>query len=291
MIDRIEGHFNKGEWGITKRLASGLLMAEGFSDEEKARAAILGARACLHLREPFSGVKMAESALGFAQMHSNEDLEGRALFVLCGAYVFIGDNSIARLHLRMFIDGLHDRWTWLDEEYGAKAHANLGQVLRSQKLYGDALKHFGIAYDKFESAGHARDQIRTCHQIAWTLTLLEEYEEAQAYMNKATSFGELPPDLGEYHVAHEALLCLYRGDIATAWEKSHEILQRSGTDPGNRAVALYVGADLNRQTGRLAEAKTLAGLARDAATEAGLSHLMTLTNSLLRTLETAKDGA
>ncbi len=288
MLDRIEAHLNRGEWQQAKRLAGAVLAGAEFSDEEKARAGVLGARAGLMSGEPFVAVKMAERALGSAQLACDDEWEGRASFHLGAAYLHVGDNAQARVYLNLFLDGLQSRWSCLADELGARAYGNLAQVLRNQQLYGDSLRAYGQALKLFAHAGDVRGQIAVFHQTAWVLMLLGDYDEAGHNLDMALGFGEIPEDLQPHHISHEALLCLYRGQLHDALSKAQELLSpgRPHVKPSSKAVALFVGADVNRRLGQNREALLLAELAREAAMESQMASLMNMVAALLRQLKT-----
>lgn len=287
MVSRIRIHFDKGEYRLVTRLVGGLLATDASPPQDKAAAGIMGARAALHLREPFMAQRFAERALGYAQECGDEESEGRALFLMGSCLIYIGDNASARTFVQQFMSGLDDKWTCLQGELSAKAYTNLGQTYRNQRLHGNALQAFAQAVTRFERGNDVFGCVYALQQAAWVLVELEDYAAAEEHLERAASYGELPAELSCYQIEAEAWLHLKRGEHGLAFEKAQELIDpnRQGVLPGQRALSYYVLAEVSLKVVHVKEARAFALLAREAALETGLARVLNLVAELLRTID------
>lgn len=289
MLERLKGHLARGEYATVKALAQGMVLSSDVTPEDKGTAALLAVQSALTLGEGLIACAFANRALGLAQEHGMNILEGRALFWLGTAKLGVGDFAQARTFLSQYLAGLTDQWGELDDELTGHAHMNVGQVYREQRLYADSLKAYAQALTRFQQTGDLRNQVATRHQMAWILIRDRAYDEAKEHLDATASMGDLPADSQTHQLCHEALLHLFTGNHTGATTRATEVLHpnRPNTNAGHRAIAAYVAGSVALAVGHLDDAKHFAEVSHDYAIDSGWATHINLAIELKQKLHVA----
>lgn len=292
LLERVESHYGRGEYRMATRLAGGMLSGDRYSDSEKAKAGVIGARAALHLSEPHHARELIEKALGFAQSAEDNETEGHSYFVLSAVLICTGDWGTARMVGQTFLSGVEDRWPELEHLTG-KVHQNIGQGCRNLRLLPNALQAFTQALARFEKQGDRYWAVSTRHQLAFVLLEMDALDEAEEHLRLALSYGPLSEELSCFQLEHEVALHLKRDEVTLAYEKASELVEphRPGARPHHKFAGFYALAEVCHRLGRTEEGRKFAYQARDYALLTGIASLLNKVNRLLREFDVAKDGA
>jgi tetratricopeptide (TPR) repeat protein len=134
------------------------------------------------------------------------------------AYALLGSFDQGQAHLSQAVAGFRKLGNRTDE---ARAHINMGLVLRLQGRYGDALSAARKALRLYRAAGHPGGQAGALNNVGLYHIYLGNYEEALACCQKALArFSELGNRHGMAHALDSvgyAYHCLGQSDQAIAY--------------------------------------------------------------------------
>ncbi|HPG11896.1 MAG TPA: histidine kinase [Chitinophagaceae bacterium] len=107
----------------------------------------------------------------------------------------------------------------------AMVHENLGETYFNEKQFGEALKHYTIAYNVFQKLNNQADLAFEAFCVGKTLKELHKYDEAEKYLMKSYTVNDSLEMINYQADAAGELAELYK--VTGNWQQAYEYLSHA----------------------------------------------------------------